>query len=49
VYTIDVPANVQALTLPNNDRVRILAITGSNEHSMVKPVQPLYDTLERNP
>jgi alpha-mannosidase len=49
VYTIDVPANAQALTLPNNDRVRILAITGSNEHSMVKPAQPLYDTLERNP
>jgi alpha-mannosidase len=30
-YTIDVPANAQTLTLPNNEYVRILAITGSNE------------------
>jgi alpha-mannosidase len=49
VYTLDVPANARTLTLPNNDRVRILAITGSDEHSMVKPAHPLYDTLERNP
>jgi alpha-mannosidase len=48
-YTIDVPANARTLTLPNNENVRILAITGSNERSMVKPAQPLYDTLERNP
>ncbi len=31
VYTLDVPANARTLTLPNNDRVRIMAITGSNE------------------
>ncbi|HYV82054.1 MAG TPA: glycoside hydrolase family 38 C-terminal domain-containing protein [Pyrinomonadaceae bacterium] len=49
VYTLDVPANVRTLTLPNDDRVRIMAITGSNERSGVKPAQPLYDTLERNP
>jgi len=49
VYTFDVPANARTLTLPNNDRVRIMAITGSNERSGVKPAQPLYDTLERNP
>jgi alpha-mannosidase len=47
VYTLDVAANARTLTLPNNDRVRILAITASNEHTMVKPVQALYDTLER--
>jgi alpha-mannosidase len=47
VYTIDVPANAQTLTLPNNDNVRILAITGSDERSGVKPAHPLYDTLER--
>jgi alpha-mannosidase len=45
-YTIDVPANAQTLTLPNNENVRILAITGSNERSGVKPAHPLYDTLE---
>ena len=48
-YTIDVPAGAKTLTLPNNDNVRIMAITGSNERSSVKPAQPHYDTLERNP
>ena len=48
-YTIDVPANAKTLTLPNNDYVRILAITGTNERFSIKPAQPLYDTLERNP
>ena len=45
-YTIDVPANAKTLTLPNNDQVRILAITGSNESGSLKPAHPLYDTLE---
>jgi alpha-mannosidase len=48
-YTIDVPEGAKTLTLPNNDNVRIMAITGSNEGSRVTPAQPLYDTLERNP
>jgi alpha-mannosidase len=48
-YTIDVPANALTLVLPNNDNVRIMAITGSNERYTVKPAQALYDTLERNP
>ena len=47
VYTLDVPANARTLTLPNNDRVRIMAITASNERDGVKPAQPLYDALER--
>lgn len=46
-YTIDVPANARTLTLPNNDNVRILAMTGSSEIFKVQPAQPLYDTLER--
>jgi alpha-mannosidase len=46
-YTIDVPENAKTLTLPNNDNVRILAITGSRERDSVKPAHPLYDTLER--
>lgn len=48
-YTLDVPANARTLTLPNNDNVRIMAITASSERSSIKPAQPLYDTLERNP
>ena len=47
VYTLDVPAGARTLTLPDNDSVRILAITGSNERAVIKPAQPLYDTLER--
>lgn len=46
-YTIDVPDGAKTLTLPQNEYVRILAITGSNERAEVKPAQPLYDTLER--
>jgi alpha-mannosidase len=49
VYELDVPANARTLTLPNNDSVRIMAITGSNENGGIKPAHPLYDTLERNP
>jgi alpha-mannosidase len=46
-YAIDVPANARTLTLPNNDKVRILAITVADEGAQVLPAQPLYDTLER--
>jgi len=41
-YTIDVPANAITLTLPDNDEVRILALTGSNENTWLKPAQLLY-------
>ena len=46
-YTIDLPAGVKTLTLPLNENVRIMAITGSNEPGHVKAAQPLYDTLVR--
>jgi alpha-mannosidase len=42
-----VPVGAKSLTLPNNENVRILAITASNEGNEVKPAQPLYDTLEK--
>jgi alpha-mannosidase len=41
-YEFDVPANARTLVLPNNDRIRILAISGSNERDRVKPAQQLY-------
>ncbi|HEX5890439.1 MAG TPA: glycoside hydrolase family 38 C-terminal domain-containing protein, partial [Pyrinomonadaceae bacterium] len=41
-YEIEVPANATTLTLPNNDQVRILAITGSNERHRVTPARELY-------
>jgi alpha-mannosidase len=46
-YAIDIPAGTKAITLPLNERIRVMAITVSNEGAQVVPVQPLYDTLER--
>ncbi len=46
-YAIDIPAGARTLTLPDNDKIRILAVTASDEASEVRPAQPLYDTLER--
>jgi alpha-mannosidase len=46
-YKLDVPPGAKTLTLPNNERIRILAMTVANEVSEVRPAQPLYDTLER--
>jgi alpha-mannosidase len=40
-YMIDVPRNATELTLPNNESVRILALTGSSERRNVKPAQAL--------
>ena len=47
-YEIDIPANAKSLTLPENDKIRILAITAANDGERVRPAQPLYDTLERS-
>lgn len=44
-YTLDLPAGAHTLTLPNNDKVRILAVSVAGENPSVAPVQPLYDTL----
>jgi alpha-mannosidase len=46
-YSFDVPANAKRFTLPDNDRVRILAISSTNEVARLEPAFPLYDTLER--
>ena len=45
VYPIDLPPNAKTLTLPDNQRIRILAITATDEAGTVRPAQPLYDTL----
>ena len=44
-YGIDLPAGAKTLELPNNDNIRILAISVADENPVVKPVQPLYDVL----
>jgi alpha-mannosidase len=46
-YAIDLPGGAKTLTLPDNDRIRILAATVSNETVSVIEAQPLYDTLVR--
>ncbi|HLY42808.1 MAG TPA: glycoside hydrolase family 38 C-terminal domain-containing protein [Terracidiphilus sp.] len=45
VYGIDLPAHARTLTLPANDKIRVLAISVAKEDPAIKPVQPLYDTL----
>ena len=47
VYAMDLPPHAKTLTLPANDRIRILAISMAKEEPNVSPVQPLYDTLGR--
>ena len=44
-YPIDLPAGAKTITLPENDKIRILAISVADENTAVKPVQPLYDVL----
>ena len=42
-YAIDVPAGAKALSLPPNERVRILAITMSDEKAQVPPAHSLNE------
>jgi alpha-mannosidase len=44
-YPIDLPPGARTIQLPNNDKVRILAISVAEENPEVKAVQPLYDVL----
>jgi len=46
-YGIDVPDGARTLTLPFNDRIRILAVTVARGDNSVTPAHPLYDTLDR--
>ncbi len=46
-YAIDLPANAKTLMLPNNDKLRLMAVSVTNEGRQIRPVQPLYDTLDR--
>jgi alpha-mannosidase len=46
-YAIDVPAGAKTLTLPTNERIRILAITVTNQGVQACPAQVLTDYLEK--
>jgi alpha-mannosidase len=45
-YSIDT-AGAKTLTLPNNDKIRIFAITVAEEPAAAHPAEPLYDTLRK--
>ena len=47
-YALNIPAGARTITLPDNDRIRILAMTVADERWVIAPAQPLYDTLEPN-
>ena len=46
-YAMDLAGNARTLTLPKNDRIRILAISVAEENPELSAAQPLYDTLNR--
>jgi alpha-mannosidase len=46
-YVLDLPPGARTITLPDNDKIRILAISVSNEPAQTHPAQPLYDTTEQ--
>jgi len=44
-YAIDLPPAAKTIVLPNNDKIRILAISVADENPEAQPAQPLYDVL----
>ena len=46
-YPIDVAAGARSITLPDNDKIRVLAISTAEEPNPVAAAAPLFDTLER--
>jgi alpha-mannosidase len=44
-YAIDLPPGSKTLQLPQNDKIRILAISVAHESPNAHPAQPLYDEL----
>ncbi|MGA7505639.1 MAG: glycoside hydrolase family 38 C-terminal domain-containing protein [Candidatus Sulfotelmatobacter sp.] len=44
-YAIDLPPGAKTLTLPDNDSIRIFAISVADENPAIRPAQPLYDVL----
>ncbi|HEX8351403.1 MAG TPA: glycoside hydrolase family 38 C-terminal domain-containing protein, partial [Pyrinomonadaceae bacterium] len=47
-YSVELPPGSKTLTLPNDERLRIMAVTVSDEAERARPARPLYDTLERD-
>jgi len=48
-YPIDLPVGARTIKLPDNDKIRILAISVAEENPEIRPAQPLYDLLAPPP
>ena len=48
VYSLDLPAGARTLTLPNNDKIRILSVSVVDDNPYLIPAAPLFDTLGRS-
>jgi alpha-mannosidase len=46
-YSIDMPAGARTLTLPDNDKIRVLAVSVAHDDPALQSAAPLYDTLHR--
>ena len=46
-HALDVEPGADTLTLPDNEKIRVLAISVASEAPTVTPAQPLYDTLAK--
>jgi alpha-mannosidase len=47
-YVLEVPAGARTLVFPDNEKIRVLAVSVADQPWVVTPAQPLYDTLQRN-
>jgi alpha-mannosidase len=47
-FPIDLPSGAKTLTLPKNEKIRVLAVTVASDHGRAQPAQPLYDVLGEN-
>jgi alpha-mannosidase len=48
-YAVDLPEGAKTIQLPDNDKIRILAMSVAEENPAVRPAQPLYDSLAPPP
>jgi alpha-mannosidase len=46
-YSLPLPQGAHTLTLPDNPKIRVLAVSVAEENPQVKAVQPMYDMLGR--
>jgi alpha-mannosidase len=43
--SVDLPEGATTLTLPDNDKIRIMAVTVADKTGRLHPAQPLYDAM----